>query len=97
MTQEAFDKIVDEGQEAEGASGSEPAQRPRSAALSIGVGVPPLWHQTARKKALAGKNRRSRERAISYFVAGDCTERGRPVKALRFAPTATRRKGRGLD
>ena len=31
---------------------------------------------------------------ISHFFAGECTERGRPVKALRFAPTATRRKER---
>jgi LacI family transcriptional regulator len=29
---------------------------------------------------------------ISHFPAGECTERGRPVKALRFASTATRRK-----
>ena len=28
------------------------------------------------------------QRAISHFSAGDCTERGRPVKALRCAPTA---------
>ena len=28
---------------------------------------------------------------ISHFFAGECTERGRPVKALRCAPTAARR------
>jgi hypothetical protein len=37
------------------------------------------------------------ERVISHFFAGECKERGRPVKALRFAPTATRRKECGLD
>jgi hypothetical protein len=34
---------------------------------------------------------------ISHSSAGECTERGRPVKALRFAPTATRRKKCGRD
>jgi hypothetical protein len=28
------------------------------------------------------------QREISHFSAGDCTERGSRVKALRFAPTA---------
>jgi hypothetical protein len=38
------------------------------------------------------------QRAISHFSAADCTERERPVKALRCAPTAgAARKKRGLD
>ena len=43
------------------------------------------------------KNSTATERLISHFSAGECTERGRPVKALHFAPTATRRKECGLD
>jgi hypothetical protein len=38
-----------------------------------------------------GKLTASTGRAIYHFSAGECTERGRQVKALRFAPTATRR------
>jgi hypothetical protein len=34
------------------------------------------------------KARVARERVISHFFAGECTERGRPVKALRCAPPA---------
>ena len=94
---EVFDGIVDDGQEAEGACGSGPAQRPRSAALSLGGRVPCAAAAGGQKESAAGKTRRPRERVISHFSAGECTERGRPVKALRFAPTATRRKECGLD
>jgi len=34
------------------------------------------------------------QRNISHFFLWECTERGRPVKALRFAPTAIRRVAR---
>ena len=56
-----------------------------------------MQQQAGRRKAQQRKIRRPRERVISHFFAGECTERGRPVKALRYAPTATRRKERGLD
>jgi hypothetical protein len=85
------------GQEAEGACGSGPAQRPRSAALSLGGRVPCAAAASGQKERAAGKTRRPRERVICHFSAGECTERGRSVKALRFAPTATRRKECGLD
>jgi hypothetical protein len=49
------------------------------------------------EETAARKNQRRGEAVISHFFAGECTERGRPVKALRYASTATRRKERGLD
>jgi len=55
---------------------------------------PALRQRADRRKRRSGKT--GRERVISHSFAGECTERGRPVKALRFAPTATRRKKCGL-
>ena len=40
------------------------------------------------RETAARKKQRRGEAVISHFFAGECTERGRPVKALRFAPTA---------
>ena len=49
------------------------------------------------KEKRSGKNSTATGSGDSHFFACECTERGRPVKALRYAPTATRRKERGLD
>ena len=54
-------------------------------------------HQQADRRIAQREKPRLRERVISHFSAGERTERGRQVKALRFAPTATRRKECGLD
>jgi hypothetical protein len=51
--------------------------------------------RTGRRRS--GKNSAATEMGFPYFFAGECTERGRSVKGLRFAPTATRRKERALD
>ena len=45
----------------------------------------------------SGKTRGHGKGLSPIFFAAECTERGSLVKALRFAPTATRRKECGLD
>ena len=52
--------------------------------------------QQAAEETAAAKTQRRREWVISNFFAGECTERGRPVKALRFA-SMNAQKTRGLD
>jgi hypothetical protein len=72
------------------------------------IGLPaavgePAWsagkepHDVVRGGIVDWFNKQRHVRVISHFFAGECKERGRPVKALRFAPTATRRKECGLD
>ena len=56
-----------------------------------------MQQQADRRKAQREKPGGHGNGSVSHFSAGECTERGRPVKALRFAPTATRRKECGLD
>jgi hypothetical protein len=56
-----------------------------------------MRQQADRKKAQREKLGNHENRLSPIFSAGECTERGRRVKALRFAPTATRRKECGLD
>ena len=48
------------------------------------------------EETAARKTQRRREAVISHFFAGECTERGSRVKALRFAPMNAP-KTRGLD
>jgi len=75
-----------------------PGLEARSAALNLGGGVPCDAAAGGQRESVAsGKNSAATGTGYLPFLGGECTERGRPVKALRFAPIAARRKECGLD